>query len=61
MKDASQTTGSLFEFGSKWDYAPAPEARDWVKIQSRYELFIGGKFVAPHSGRYFPTISPSTE
>lgn len=61
MTDATTTTGSLFEFGSKWDYAPAPEARDWVKIQPRYELFIGGKFVAPRSGRYFTTVSPSTE
>jgi hypothetical protein len=27
-----------------WDYAPAPESRDIVRIQERYGLFIGGKF-----------------
>ena len=36
-------------FGSKWDYAPAPEdAKNYV-IASRHELFINGKFVAPTS------------
>jgi aldehyde dehydrogenase (NAD+) len=44
-----------------WEYAPAPEARDVVKLQSRYGLFIGGKEVAPKSGEWFTTIDPSTE
>jgi aldehyde dehydrogenase (NAD+) len=48
-------------FGHAWDYAPAPESPDHVKIRPRYELFIGGKWRAPKSGKYFPTISPSTE
>jgi len=48
-------------FGHAWDYAPAPEAADHVKIQPRYELFIGGKWRAPESKKYFSTISPSTE
>ena len=30
------------EFGSAWDYAPAPEATDHVRIAKRHELFIGG-------------------
>ncbi|MBA4149221.1 MAG: aldehyde dehydrogenase family protein [Verrucomicrobia bacterium] len=47
-------------FGSKWDYAPAPESVP-VKIEKRYELFIGGKFVTPSSGKYFPSINPATE
>jgi len=34
--------------GSVWEYAPAPEARNIVKIQPRYGLFIDGEFVAPH-------------
>ena len=42
-------------------YAPAPEATDIVHIASRNNLFIGGKFVAPHSKKFFPTINPSTE
>jgi aldehyde dehydrogenase (NAD+) len=48
-------------FGHAWDYAPAPESPDHVHIESRYELFIGGKWRAPRSGKYFETISPSTE
>jgi aldehyde dehydrogenase (NAD+) len=47
-------------FGNKWDYTPAPESAP-VKIDSRYELFIDGKFVAPNSGKYFPSINPATE
>jgi len=40
-------------FGDRWSYAPAPEANDYIKLQKRYPLFIGGKFVAPKSGKYF--------
>jgi aldehyde dehydrogenase (NAD+) len=48
-------------FGSAWSYAPAPEATDHVKIRPRYELFIDGAWQPPRSGRYFDTISPSSE
>lgn len=48
-------------FGGKWDYAPAPESFDYLKIAPRHELFIGGDFVAPSSGKYFETINPATE
>jgi aldehyde dehydrogenase (NAD+) len=44
-----------------WDYAPAPESRDVVTIESRQGLFIDGKFVEPRSGRWFVTINPATE
>ena len=44
-----------------WEYAPAPEARDIVKLQPRYALFVGGKEVAPKSGQWFTTIDPATE
>ena len=44
-----------------WDYAPAPEARDIVRIQERYGLFIGGKFVEPLSGERYTTIDPVRE
>src|SRR5687768_7028020 len=44
-----------------WEYSPSPEATDHVRIQSRYNLFIGGKFVEPHSKRWFETINPATE
>ena len=49
------------EFGHAWDYAPAPEARDVVRLDERYGIFRGGKFVPPLSKRYFPTIDPATE
>jgi aldehyde dehydrogenase (NAD+) len=48
-------------FGQKWDYAPAPETYDYVKIPTKHELFIDGKFVAPSIGKYFDSINPATE
>jgi aldehyde dehydrogenase (NAD+) len=48
-------------FGNKWDFAPAPEDSKNYVIAPRYELFIGGKFVRPHSQKYFPSINPATE
>src|SRR5713101_1871314 len=44
-----------------WDYAPAPEAKDIVKIADRYGLFIGGKFVEPLSKQRYTTIDPARE
>jgi aldehyde dehydrogenase (NAD+) len=44
-----------------WEYSPSPESVDHVKLQPRYNLFIGGKFVEPHSKRWFETINPATE
>src|ERR1700694_497150 len=46
---------------SVWEYAPAPEGHDYLKLRDRYELFIGGKFVVPKERRYFPTINPANE
>ncbi len=47
-------------FGDLWEYDPAPETAD-PKIKPQYDLFIGGKFVAPRSGKYFDSINPATE
>jgi aldehyde dehydrogenase (NAD+) len=55
-----QTLPAL-DFGHAWDYAPAPEASDHVRIEPRHELFVGGQWRAPRSGKYFDTTSPSTE
>jgi aldehyde dehydrogenase (NAD+) len=44
-----------------WEYAPAPESTDIVRLEDTYGLFIGGEFVEPKSGRYFNTINPATE
>jgi aldehyde dehydrogenase (NAD+) len=35
------------DFGKAWEYAPSPEATDHVKLQSRYELFVDGKWSRP--------------
>src|SRR6202012_2381319 len=47
-----------------WDYAPAPEATDHVRLKDRYGLFIDGAFSDPADGTrdaYQPTINPATE
>jgi aldehyde dehydrogenase (NAD+) len=44
-----------------FEYAPAPESIDHIKIQPRYGLFIGGRMVDGHSKKHFPTINPATE
>ena len=46
---------------SAFDYAPAPESRDVVRLEERYGLFIGGEWVDPKSGEYQPSVSPATE
>ncbi|MDQ3866405.1 MAG: aldehyde dehydrogenase family protein, partial [Actinomycetota bacterium] len=46
---------------SAFDYAPAPEARDIVRLDERYGLFIGGEWVEPCSGEFRPSLSPSSE
>jgi aldehyde dehydrogenase (NAD+) len=43
-----------------WDYAPAPEATDHVRLRDDYGLFLGGEFRAPADGRSEPTIDPAT-
>jgi len=45
---------------SAFEYAPALESTSIVQIAESYKLFINGKFVAPKSGKYFPTINPAT-
>jgi aldehyde dehydrogenase (NAD+) len=47
-------------FGDLWEFDPAPETAD-PKLKPRYDLFIGGKFVTPSSGRYFDSINPANE
>jgi aldehyde dehydrogenase (NAD+) len=45
----------------EWDYAPAPEARDIVRLADRYDLYVGGSWLAPRSGEYYATVDPATE
>jgi aldehyde dehydrogenase (NAD+) len=49
------------QFDTDWQYAPSPESRDHIQLKEQYELFIGGKWVKPESGKYFDTINPATE
>src|SRR5476649_2766061 len=58
-KDTSGSRGRLI-FGNLWEFDPAPETAD-PKLKPRYDLFIGGKFVAPKSGKYFDSINPANE
>ena len=44
-----------------WEYAPAPESTDVVRLEETYGLFINGEFVEPKSGKRFVTINPATE
>src|SRR5213595_1862508 len=49
------------DFGGRWNYAPALEANNYVKLRDRYQLFINSRFVAPKSGEYFYSINTATE
>jgi aldehyde dehydrogenase (NAD+) len=44
-----------------WEYAPAPEARDVVRLQERYGLFIDGRERDSADGGSFTSVDPSTE
>ena len=44
---------------SGWDYAPAPESREIVRIDERYGHFVGGEWLEPKET--YETISPSSE
>ena len=48
-------------FSGGWDYAPAPESTEPVRLRDRYPLFIDGEWVEPRSGRWFATVNPATE
>jgi len=47
-------------FGDLWEFDPAPETAD-PRLKARYDLFIGGKFVPPQTGKYFDSINPAHE
>jgi aldehyde dehydrogenase (NAD+) len=44
-----------------FEYAPAPESRSVVSIESSYGLFIDGEFVESTGGSMIKTINPATE
>jgi aldehyde dehydrogenase (NAD+) len=56
-----ENTNQGADFLTDWKYAPAPEDNKHIRLKSKYDLFINGKFVKPGKGKYFDTINPSTE
>ena len=44
-----------------WDYSPAPESADHVRLRDAYGLFVDGEFADPRSGKSAPTVNPATE
>lgn len=61
MKLEKTDTGLRLDFNRIWSYDAAPEDTGHVRIDAKYELFIGGKFVAPEKGSYFPSVNPANE
>ena len=61
MSKGKKTVRAGLNFDTRWTYPPAPESTGHAQVEKRYGLFIGGRFVAPASGRYFDTINPATE
>src|SRR5210317_1699423 len=59
-KDAPPEASPALDLSSSaWEYSPAPETTP-VPLRKQYEHFIGGKMVAPGSGKYFRSINPAT-
>lgn len=58
---ATKQNSFSLNFDTDWNYAPAPESTGHIEVKDKYDLFIGGKFVKPKSGKYFDTINPATE
>ncbi|MBC8267008.1 MAG: aldehyde dehydrogenase family protein [Flavobacteriales bacterium] len=52
---------SKIDLNKSWDFAPAPESTNHIKLKKKYDLFIGGEFVKPKSKKYFDTINPATD
>ena len=44
------TSPNSLAFNDGWQYAPAPESTDHISLDKQFDLFIGGKFVAPEEG-----------
>jgi aldehyde dehydrogenase (NAD+) len=44
-----------------WDYAPAPESPDHVRLRDSYGLFIDGDFRDPVDGTRVTSVNPATE
>jgi aldehyde dehydrogenase (NAD+) len=45
----------------RWDYSPAPESTDHLRLRDAYGVFVDGEFAEPRSGASAPTTNPATE
>ncbi|REJ83056.1 MAG: aldehyde dehydrogenase family protein [Bacteroidetes bacterium] len=61
MKKKNKKSDVKLKFSGGWEYAPAPESKDHIRLKEKYDLFINGKFTEPETGKYFASINPSTE
>lgn len=59
-KQATKSVKELL-FGELWDYAPAPQGTDFVKLKDHYGHFIDGHFIDGNTDDRFTTINPATE
>ena len=59
MTELEKKKGKQALVPSGWDYAPAPESRDIVRIDERYGHFVCGEWLEPSES--YTTISPSSE
>ena len=57
--EAPPDTARELLFGDEWEYAPAPQSADHVRLEDRYGPFIDGEF--READEYFPSINPATE
>jgi len=58
LETAPDTARELL-FEDRWEYAPAPQSADHVRLADRYGPFIGGQFREVDD--YMPSINPATE
>ncbi|HEY8989371.1 MAG TPA: aldehyde dehydrogenase family protein, partial [Candidatus Limnocylindrales bacterium] len=62
---ASESAPSSWGLGDgaaiPWEYDPAPESRDVVRLKERYGLFINGRDVPSSDGQVFTSVNPATE
>lgn len=48
------------EFDTDWRYDPAPESVAHIKLNKKYEHYIGGEWKSPAEGKYFNTVNPAS-
>ncbi|MEO0716528.1 MAG: aldehyde dehydrogenase family protein, partial [Planctomycetota bacterium] len=57
---ANRTAPTALDFGTAWDYAPAPESVK-VTIADRSKLYINGTWTDAEGSKTFTTTNPATE